>query len=362
MIKKIVNEYLPDTVSHPGATLQDILEEKGLTQAEVAERTGRPKKFINEIIKGKTSISPETAIQFERVLGLPAAFWNQRQKMYDQSAAWLKERQELTKSLAWLDNFPIREMISLKWIKKCPDKVDQLSELLGFFAVSTPAQWAGLWQKPDAIYRMSAKFDTSIYSRSAWLRQGVIESIEVSCREFSKSSFEQALAEIRKLTEHSPDYFESRLVDLCAESGVAVVFVPGLPKLPINGVTRWLTPHKAILQMSLPGKYEDIFWFTFFHEAAHILMHGKRDVFIEYKDKEKDQKEVQADEFAANFLIPKAKWQAFINSGKYNTKIHVKQFAKGLGISPAIIVGRLHHEKLLQQSHMNDLRKKVKFS
>lgn len=78
--RKIV--YRPDRVSAPGLTLLDLLEERGMTQAELAERTGRPLKTINEVIKGKTAITPETAIQLERVFGTPAEFWSQREAIY----------------------------------------------------------------------------------------------------------------------------------------------------------------------------------------------------------------------------------------------------------------------------------------
>ena len=78
---------MPETVSHPGGTLEDALEERGMSQAELAERTGRPKKAIHEIIKGKTVITPETAIQLERVLGIPASFWSKRQRRYDEYIA-----------------------------------------------------------------------------------------------------------------------------------------------------------------------------------------------------------------------------------------------------------------------------------
>ena len=74
------NEYRPSEVSPPGDTLKEILDDRGLTQAELAERMGRPKKTINEIIKGKAAITPETALQLELVLGIPASFWTAREQ------------------------------------------------------------------------------------------------------------------------------------------------------------------------------------------------------------------------------------------------------------------------------------------
>ena len=100
MASRIVNEYRPETVSHPGGTLEDVLEERGMSQTELAERTGRPKKAIQEIMRGKAAITPETAIQFERALGIPASFWSNRQRRYDEYMATRTEEQHSSHSHA----------------------------------------------------------------------------------------------------------------------------------------------------------------------------------------------------------------------------------------------------------------------
>ncbi len=92
-------QYIPDFVSPPGETLLEVLETRGMSQAELAERTGRPKKTINEIIKGKTAITPETALQFEFVLGVPARFWNQREQNYRE---FLARQRENLKQRDWV--------------------------------------------------------------------------------------------------------------------------------------------------------------------------------------------------------------------------------------------------------------------
>ena len=97
MINTIQNEYMPESVSPPGETLQELLEEKGMTQAELAQRMGRPKKTINEIVKGKAEITPDTSLQLERVLGVPSSFWNNRERAYRESLARKKEEE-------WLQN------------------------------------------------------------------------------------------------------------------------------------------------------------------------------------------------------------------------------------------------------------------
>jgi len=357
MVNKIVNEYVPEYVSHPGETLEDVLEEKGMTQAELAKRTGRPKKTINEIINGKAAITPETAIQFEKVFDIPSSFWNNRQCIYDAYIAKTIENERLKQYIDWLKLFPIGNMVTLNWINKFSDKVMQLNELLTFFGVNSPDEWKLVWRHPKAAFRQSPSFNRNIESSSVWFRKGEIEANKIPCQRFNRNLFRNVLNEIVNLTTESPDAFEEKIINLCAATGVAVVFIPTLKGVPVYGVTRWLTPEKALIQLTLRGKYEDIFWFSFFHEAGHILLHGKRDIFIESSEKI-DTKEDEADTFAKNILIPQKKWNAFTTAIRYFSKKEVVNFAQQLSVSPAIIVGRLQHERLIPHSHMNELRRK----
>ncbi len=359
MANKWINEYAPTEVSHPGGTLEDALEERGMTQAQLAERTGRPKKTINEIIKGKTGITAETAIQLERVLGITASFWIQRQCQYDESIARQNSKSKLTNHLEWLKKIPVREMEKAGWIQQVEEPTEILNAVLSFFGVNSPDQWDVVWQNPEGAYRQSPAFKKNPEANSVWLRKGELESEKIKCDKYNQALFHEALQNLRSYTRHGPDKFESAMVDQCAEAGVAVVFVPPLRGVPVYGVTRWLTPEKALIQLSLRGGYEDIFWFTFFHEAGHILKHGKKDIFIE-SDGFTNDKEEEADQFASNFLIPSIEWKRFITAGNFRTKSAVRAFANDLDISPAIVVGRLQHDSLLPYTHMNDLRNRLR--
>jgi addiction module HigA family antidote len=361
MANRIINEYIPENITHPGETLNDILEERGMSQLELSVRTGRPKTKINEIIKGKISITPETAIQLENVLGVPADFWNTRQKKYDESIAKKEAAERMKEYSQWLKSMPVNEMVKLGWLKKFDDVALQAWELLKYFGVNSPSEWKNIWDCNDIAYRQSFCFKKNPEATSVWLRKGEIEAQNVRCSRFDKQQFSSVLKSILPMTKLNPEEFESKVIDLCAESGVAVVFVPPLKGVPVYGITRWLTPEKALIQLSLRGRYEDIFWFTFFHEAGHILLHGKKDIFIESDDK-KDAKETEADVFSRDMLIPFDKWQNFIQSGNYNTKKAVTGFAAELGISPAIVVGRLQHEKFIGFSLLNDMKRKYDFA
>ena len=68
--------------SPPGRTLRRLLAREGMSQAELARRMGRPYQVINDIVNGRRPVTASTALQLERVLGLPARFWLIREADY----------------------------------------------------------------------------------------------------------------------------------------------------------------------------------------------------------------------------------------------------------------------------------------
>ena len=139
---------------------------------------------------------------------------------------------------------------------------------------------------------------------------------------------------------------------------MAVAFVPELPKMRTSGATWWLSPTKAVILLSLRYKSDDHLWFSFFHEAGHILLHGKKDVFIE--DNHSSDKENEANRFASEFLIPTHRLSTFVASTRLS-KEAVRAFAAELGIAPGIVVGRLQHDSLLPVTHCNELKNRLKW-
>ncbi len=357
MIERLENQYMPDYVTPPGETLQEILDTIGMSKAELADRVGKTPKTIGEIIKHGAPITPATAMELEKALGTPASFWNNRERRYRESVARQHERKRLKKEVDWLKTLPVREMTKVGWIKKFDDRIEQLDEVLRFFGMASSKQWKTLWLSSAPSFRQSKAFAGKPESCSVWLRKGELEAQQIDCEPFNKKRFRLALNAIRLLTRTEPEQFQTKTVQKCAEAGVAVVFVPPIKGAPVYGATRWLTSDKALIQLSLRGKFEDILWFTFLHEAGHILLHGKKEVFIE-DNHNQTTKEVQADRFAANFLIPNSSWQRFVSTGNYQRATEVRGFAALLEISPAVVVGRLQHEKLLPYSHLNELRRR----
>lgn len=360
MDKKTINQFRPDYAVPPGEVLALELEVRGMTQNELGLRTGLTPKHLISIAQGKSVITPETAVKFERALGMPAQYWLNLEMLYQETKARLADERKLQADLDWLTRFPLREMIKLGWLSKHKDAKTQLVALLEFLGLAGVEQWVKLWRDElQVAYRQHTTHEIHDEAVSAWLRRGEIEAAAISCETYDKQRFREALDQVRSLTRCAPDVFVPKMQALCAQAGVAVVFVPSLPKTGVSGATRWLSPAKALIQLSLRYKSNDHLWFTFFHEAGHILLHGKKELFLEGLNGLDVSKEKEANDFAERELIPQHAFAAWLKATSRLTKAAIADFANTIGIAPGIVVGQLQHKRLLPMTHCNDL--KIKF-
>lgn len=346
------NQYHPQIAFHPGETLAEKLEELGMGPKEFAIRTGKPEKTVIAILKGKSSITPEMAVQFEHVLKIPAHFWLNMQRNYDEYIA-REERQELlAESTDWARNFPIADMVKKGWLPAKTTIQEKTAELLAFFGFSSHNAWEDYYfnQQLKVAFRISLAHTKEPYAISAWLRKGELQAAELPTKPYVEKDFKEALPEIKSIMAKHPDNFFKQLQQVCLEAGVKVVHTPCINKAPINGSTRWINDTPLI---QLTGRYKrnDSFWFTFFHEAGHILLHGKKDIFLEdvdYSDKD-IEKEKEADNFAIKWTLSKEEQEEILKRFRI-TEDDVIEFAKKFNTHPAIIIGRLQHEGLVPYS------------
>lgn len=338
----------------PGELLAETIETVGLSQAELARRMGRPAQAINEIVRGAKEITADTAIQLERVLGVPAHIWLGLEAEYQHTKARREDRQRLQVETKLAARFPCRDMRRLGWLKKTKDRVSEVEALLDFFGVATLGAIA---EAEGAAYRLSRSRPAQPEALAAWLRKGTLEAQRVKTEPFNEQRLKDLLPELRSLTRVGPDVFEPRVKRELASCGVALVFLPHLPKTRAHGAMRWITPEKVLVQLSLRGNWADIFWFTLFHELGHALRHGRRDVFIEWlADDNQDDRESEADAFAAETLIPQAAYAVFLRRYPVLSSAAVIAFAHQQNIAPGIVVGRLQHDRKLDHSDLNRLR------
>lgn len=343
------NQYFPSIVFHPGEILAEKLEELKIGSKEFAVRTGKPEKTITAILKGRSSITAVMAVKFEYVLHIPAHFWLNLQKAYDEYQARIELQKHIETEIIWAKLFPYNDMVKKGWVKAKTNWKEKSDELRSFFCVSDSQAWEKFYlgQALKVAFRISLAHTSKPHAISAWLRRGELQAAELPNKEYSDKAFKSSLPRIKSLMASHPTNFFKQLRDICMESGVKVIFTPTLPKAPINGSTRWIREN-PVIQLSGRYKRNDIFWFTFFHEAGHILLHHKKDIFLEYNGftGNNNQKEKEADDFAVKWTLTNEE-EAEILKHYYLTEEDIKKFAVKFNTHPAIIIGRLQHKKLI---------------
>lgn len=351
----------PDYIVPPGDTLSEVLEELGMSQAELSRRTGLSTKHINQIVSGEATISPETALKLERVTRVSARLWTQLEALHQEQRSRNVETVALERDVDWLRDLPVRELIKRGWVEKQDDRVDQLREVLSFFGVASRAAWETVWNVPTA-YRKSRAFESDLQALAAWLRIGELRAAGLMRKPFNGPAFRSALLDIRGLTKvDDPNVWLPALEQACAEHGVAVVVEKEIRGARINGAVRWLAPDQALIELSLRHGWADIFWFTFFHEAGHVLQHErKRLIFVDAEGAGRGELEKEADEFASRMLVPRGENEEL--GGLGSNVARIRAFADRLGIGPGIVVGRLQHEGLLGYQQLNGLRNRYAFN
>ena len=342
--------YQPVEVSPPGGTLAELIEERGIAQAELARRMGRPVNAINEMILGAKEITEDTALELERVLGTPAHFWLNRESRYREFLARQRDAARAVDRIDWLDKLPLKQLQEIGALPSgrltASFKTALIEPALRFFGVASPEGWEVQYGRVHAAFRRAnpAK-QTDNAAITAWLRLGEIEAADKAdaLPAFDAARLQQSVAGMRSLTTQPASQIGQALTAACAEAGVLLLFVPPLAGTHVSGVARWLG-ERPLIQMSLLGKWNDVFWFSFFHEVAHILKHPKRAVFLDDASSgaaANSKEELEADQFAADVLIPPADRKRLAQMAL--TSESVRAFAQDIEIHPGMVVGALQH-------------------
>jgi len=334
--------YAPDYAVPPGETIREQMEHYGWSQQELAIRLDTTPQTINRIFKGEQPITLETANKLERVLGAPARFWNNLELNYREGLTKLADRERLQSDLDWLKTIPVAELRKRNVLPNTKDPVEQLGNVLAFYGVGNVKAWRDLWEEPAVAARRSSCFASHPGAASAWLRLGQLQAQERACKPYDKARFTATLDEVRALTKVPPETAVPQLIERCAACGVAVALVPEMPKAPWSGATMWLSPEKVMVLLNLRGKAEDKFWFSFFHEAGHVLHDSRKDLLIN-DGTSGDPREVRANDSAAEKLIP-ARFNERIRQAASDADI--RHLAAEIGVSPGIVAGR--HQYLTQ--------------
>ena len=354
--------FRPHWCSPPGATIADALAEKGLSNADFFSRISEVTNQASELLAGAAEINEEIARRLNEIIGGSVKFWMTRERQYREDLERLNEERRTAEVDKWLRQLPLADMRKFGWLKVESTHSKIAEECFRFFDIPSLEAWH---QKYDGVlqaaaYRTSGAFQSQIGAVAAWLRQGEIESDQVECERWDPNLFHKTLSEIRRLTwKKNPNLFLADLVKKCAGCGVVVSLVRAPTGCRASGATRFLSKHKAMILLSFRYLTDDHFWFTFFHEAGHLLLHSEKAMFLEGTGAISGEEEAEANHFAQNLLVP-PEHQENLYDLKPNGRA-VLEFAKHIGIAPGIVVGQLQHSGSINRNQLNYLKRRFRW-
>ena len=351
--------YLPNKAIHPGYTIAKALDREGMTQKNLCARTGLSEKHLSQIINGVASITVETALLLENALGGSASFWLNLEKNYQETKARLERLSLVKKETGMVSKFFYNELAKRGYVPQTSNVENKVEHLWKFFGVNSLSYVA---ITESVTWRKKSGIEVKKEGIATWLRCGEIDSKKIALPEYSAKKLQQALSKIKLLSIKEPEEYSREITSILNSCGVSLVFTPHFPGIGVSGATRWIS-NNPLIQLSIYYSWADIFWFNLYHEIGHLLLHGKKDKFIEFDNRElvtaKD-KEDEADRFASDELIPEKKYAEF---SKHPLTTHgIIEFANSLDIHPGIVAGRLCHERKVKWDRVSSLRPRLKFA
>jgi len=218
--------YQPDYAVHPGETLREKLKELTMTPKEFAIRTGKPVKTISEILNGKSSITFEMAVLFEKVLKISANFWIKKQSNFNEFVAREKHKVEIAKAIDWAKLFPYPQMVKTGLVNATRIAEEKAEELLHFFNISKPSAWENIYlnQQTPVFFRISLKHTKDPYALSALFRMGEIKANSIEAPDFNKTILNSVLPELKNIMVNQTDDYLLQIQEICLQAGVKVIY------------------------------------------------------------------------------------------------------------------------------------------
>ena len=351
-----------DLLVHPGETIGDILIERGITQAELAARTGVTPAYVCNVIAGKKDISAKFAFALEYALGVSKTFWINLQANYDAELLEVNAPKTITDEERTARD-SLKEVVKyLREIKRMPGRESADESILSLRKALRTSDISNLKQiVPEGAFRMSSGSKTDPYVMGAWLRlcqiEGEYRSVESG---FDIERIDELVEKIKNVMCTAGESPQKALKELFGKYGIDFSVVRNFRGAPVQGYISRKNDGTYQMVLTIRGAYADIFWFSLFHELGHIV---NGDVsgsvsFIDYD--EKAETELKADAFASTRLIDPDAYESFVEKGDYALNA-IRAFAESQNVRPYIVIGRLQWEKKLDYNRYSSEKVRYKW-
>lgn len=355
-------DFIPRWASPPGDTINDALNEQHVDRRVLAKALELSDEDLATLLRGATPLTINLAERLSLTIGGSVEFWMTRDGQYQ------ADRSRVDAD-AWVRRMPMRDMSAFGWIDSdVDDWVERIDACLRFFNVGSVDAWKAHQEAllERTRFRSSQVFETDEFAVAAWLRQCELALSQISCRVWDREAFAALLPQLLPLTRiGDPQRFLPDLQERCADVGVAVGVIRAPRKCPVSGAARRLANGQPSIALSGRHRADDHLWFTFFHEAAHLILHGTDALYIDeielHSDPAPSAEEAEADLYAARVLVPPEYEEQLARAKR--SPFELRRLAREIGVSLGIVIGQLQHRGVLgYNTRLNRLKTRYQWN
>ena len=358
------------SAEHPGEMLRCELEERGMSQKDLADAINKATPVINDIIKGKRDINVEIAVLLEAVFGdIPAETWLNLQNQYDlQKIRSQKIIQQLQSSI--MDWNVLKTLVNINYLKKRlglgKNIKENIDRIYSFFGVESIDQLRQKTSLISSYFRKSESRQTDYVNLMTWMAIVRHRSEEILLnKSFSISSLDELTKAINLILFDNNNTIP-RIEKILAQYGIKFIEERKLEKMPVDGYSYWEGDNPTIVITKRLNRIDN-FAFVLFHELGHICLHlldekNRNQDFIETDPNSRNEQknkmyEEEANRFANDKIWTGIDFKALFAriSYPYAAANYLKTISNTYHINPGIIVGQYqffcHERKLCNNAY-----------
>ena len=338
-------QSIPHLATHPGEILNDELQARGIAQKEFARDIDLKPTILNEIIKGKRSITADTALLLESGLDIPAKFLMDFQTQYELDLARIKEKNQhkLAQTEQWK---VIKEYIPVNYLQKrsylgnsLAENINRLKRVFCFSTLDELIQKFSNQKMALERYKKSEKLKIDEKNIFCWNYLAKYHANEQQIGQYQPEKVEQVVLELNTVFYENKNTV-TKAETILKQAGIKFVVQEKLDKTPVDGMAFWSDQNPAIA-ITLRKKNIDNLAFTIMHELGHVKLHLKPEdeqEILDLDNQSNSQIEDEANDFARKALIPETIWYEVKHS--IPTDVHILHASKKYKIHPHILIGR----------------------
>lgn len=357
----------PNWASPPGATIARVIKTREIDPSEFADVMGLKAHEFEALLHGKLRLNERLAEALAEQLGSTARFWLARDKDYLKELARLGDA-DITVIDQWAQSMPVACMRRFGWLPTdSRAKSVRNNALLSFFDCKSIQEWGQRYSAGvgAVAFRESLAFASDGMATLVWLRAGEAQLASRPTAQFDHSEFKRILPSLKRVSAFKhPATILQRLREACAVVGVSITTARAPDGCRASGASWFDAKGHPVIHLSFRHLSEDHFWFTFFHEAAHVILHGQTHVDgegVEIMGADAETQEEEANAYAQEILLPDEIRQDLLDRQVLSAKA-IMQAAKAAKVTAGVIVGQLERAGAIQHGKFSFLKHRYRWS